>query len=437
MKLTRIDVIGDLKQQSGEAPVAQRRRWWPRHPLVVAQIALSLGLLSAAGLFVRGAIKAGNVDTGFNAENTVLAEVDASLAGYDQARSLPLYHAINDRLAALPGVQASSISSIVPFGTISMEHNVRRAGIAVAPDAHPATAAEGLSVSARWTSVGADYFTAMSLPLLRGRPFHAAEADIAGAPSVAIIDDVLAKKLFPDGDPLGERVQWADRESPSGPDAKTVEIVGIVPATRWNLFKEPKGAIYVPFAQGFHSNAFFHIRTAAPLPAGDHAFFELIRREIREVAPALPLFSVKTFPQHLDTSVQLWIVRTGATLFGIFGAIALLLAVVGIYGVKAYAVSRRTREIGIRMALGAQPGTVQRMILREGVAMTATGVALGLALGLAVGQACASLLYDVSAVDPLTFVLAPLVLATAALAACWWPARRATRISPMTALRAE
>jgi len=457
IKLTRADVIGDLKEHAGEDTVRRRRRWLPRNPLVVLQIALSLALLTAAGLFIRGALAAGSVETGFKATDTIVAEVDASLGGYDQTRSLELYRAVNDRLAALPGVQASSIGAVVPFGFVNISRPVQRAGIKLAPDAHPATAAEGLAFTARWNSIGADYFTTMGLPLLRGRVFNAAETDNTGAPAVAIIDDVLAKKLFPNGDALGQHIQWGDRTAPraagGGSDGnmgssddisrradetKPVEIVGIVPTTRWELFeKEPGGAIYVPFAQGFQSNAFFHVRTAPRAPGADRAMIEAIRREIRAAAPGVPLFNVKTFSQHLGGSMQLWVVRAGAAMFGVFGGLALILAVVGLYGVKAYSVSRRTREIGIRMALGAEPGAVQRMILREGATMTLTGIGLGLLLGLGVGQACAGLLYRVSALDPYAFTIAPLVLAAAALAACWLPARRATKISPMTALRTE
>lgn len=441
LKLTRGDTFADLKQQAGEDAVTRRRRfrWLPRHPLVVAQLALSLALITAAGLFVRSALNAARLDTGFRASDTVIAEVDASLGGYDRAQALQLYQRINDRLSALPGVQSSAIGALIPLGDIQIERQVRRAGITVPPDARPATAAEGMGVYARWTSTGADYFRAMGLPLLQGRAFTEAEAHRAGAPPVVIIDETLAKELFPAGDALGQRVQWADREVKPGEAPQTFEIVGIVPATRWQLFgAEMRGTIYEPFAQGYQSNAFFHVRTA-PLPnrAAQATFFDAVRREIHQAAPNLPLFSVKTFSQHLDASVQLWIVRAGAATFGAFGALALLLAVVGIYGVKAYAVSRRTREIGIRLALGAEPGAVRRMILREGLSMTITGVAVGLLLGLAVGRACASMLYHVGAFDPLAFTLAPAALALAAMIACWLPARRATKVNPMVALRAE
>ena len=454
LKLSRSDVIADLKDNAGEDRVERRRRWMPRNPLVVAQLALSLGLLTSAGLFIRGAAAASHADTGFKADDTLLVEMDASLGGYDETRSKQLYRAANDRLAALPGVQSVSLSAVVPFGMISLDKAVLRAGLKVAPDAKPATAAEGLAFNARWNSVGADYFITNGLPLLRGRGFTKAESDSTGAPAVAMIDEVLAKKLWPEGDALGQHIQFAERNAPTAGGAekkagiqetietkqlpKSIEIVGIVPATRWTLFSEEvNGCVFVPFAQGFQSNVYFQIRTAQRAPGTDAAFFDTVRRELRTVAPNVPILTSKTFRQHLDTSFELWIVRTGALLFSIFGGLALVLAAVGLYGVKAYGVSRRTREIGIRMALGAAPAAVQSMIMREGVSLIVSGVTLGLLLGLGLGQLLASMLYKVSPVDPVTFLGAPLVLAAIALLACWFPARRATRVNPLTALRTE
>ena len=455
LKLTRAGVLDDLKQQAGE-DAAPRRRWLPRSPLVVAQIALSLGLLTAAALFIRGALKAGGVATGFQTETVVLAEVDAGLAGYDQTRSLELYRAAGDRLAALPGVQSVSVSATVPFGLVEVDRPVQRAGVKPAPDAKPATAAEGLAFNVRWNSVGADYFTTLGLPIRRGRAFTRLEAETPGAPAVAIVDEALARKLWPDGDALGQRIQWADANAPkaaggggnmggvsndvdkSAADASSLEIVGIVPTTRWSLFdKEGGGQIYVPFAQGFQSNAFLQVRTAPRAPAADAALFALVHRELRAAAPGVPVFAVKTFRQHVDGNVQLWIVRTGAVMFTVFGGLALLLAVVGVYGVKAYSVARRTREIGIRLALGAEPGAVLRMILREGLVMTASGTALGFLLAVGLGRVFGSMLYQVSPTDPVAFTVAPLVLAGAALLACWLPARRATKVNPIVALRTE
>ena len=455
LKLSRGDVITDLKEHAGE-DTAPRRRWLPRNPLVVAQIALSLGLLTCAGLFVRGALAAGGADIGLKAENTLIVEADASLGGYDEVHARQLYRNITDKLAALPGVQSASIGATVPFGMISLGRPVQRAGFHLAKDAKPANAAEGLAYDSRWNSVGADYFATFGLPVLRGRTFTAAD-DAKGAPAVAIIDEALAKKLWPDGSALGQRIQYADRDATRAPakgggsgisvsddvtaraeDAKSIEIVGIVPVVRASLFSsEPGTAIYVPFAQGFQSNVNFHVRTVANTPAVAASLIEAVRREVRTAAPGVPVFKVRTFRQHLDASADLWITRIGATLFSIFGSLALLLAVVGLYGVKAYSVARRTREIGIRMALGAEPGTVQRMILREGLLMTLSGAALGLLLALGLGKLCASLLYQVSPVDPLTFTLAPAVLFITAMFACYLPARKATRVSPLTALHSE
>ena len=443
LKLSKSAVIGDLKEQAGEDAVVRRWKFLPRNPLVVVQIAFSLALLTAAALFIRGAGKAATVDTGLQTSTNYLLETDASLATYDQTRSQDLYRTLEERLSALPGVESASISSTVPFGMIDLDKSVQRGGANLAPDAKPATAAEGLAFKANLNSVGADYFKTVGVRLLRGRVFNVAEAMHQTSPKVAIIDEVLAKKLWPDGDALGQRVQFAEKDSPqsksdTGETRAQIEVVGIAPYTRDNLFeKNPSGTLYLPFAGGFQSNVFFHIKFAPNAGRDTGATADLIRRTVREVDATLPILTLKTFAQHLDGNLELWIVRAGAALFSIFGGLALALATVGVYGVKAYSVARRTREIGIRMALGAQRGTVQRMILREGAVMLASGVLLGVLLAAATGKLVSGMLYDVGALDPLAFTIAPLVLAAAALLATWLPARRATRISPIAALRTE
>jgi predicted permease len=444
LKLSRGSVVGDLKQQAGEDVVQRRWKFMPRHPLVVMQIAFSLALLTAAALFIRGANKAASIDTGLKPGASFLIETDASLAGYEPKRAQQLYRRLNDRFATLPGVDDASISATVPFGMISLSKNVQRAGVHPGSDAKPATAAEGLAFHARWNSVGADYFSTVGLSILRGRAFNAAEATQPDGPMVAIIDDVLAKKLWPDADALGQRIQFAG-DSAGGAKAnsdvkpdETIEIIGIVPSTRRSLFeKERPGAIYLPFAHSFQSDVSFFVRFHS-LPTGtEGATADLLRRTVREVDPSLPIISLRTFQQHLDANVQLWIVRAGATVFSIFGVLALGLAVVGLYGVKAYSVARRTREIGIRMALGAQRKAILGMILREGSIMLVCGVALGLLLAMATGKILSGILYQVGALDPVAFTVAPIVLAIAALIATWLPARRATRVNPMRALRTE
>ncbi|MDQ6626233.1 MAG: ABC transporter permease, partial [Verrucomicrobiota bacterium] len=453
LKLSRAAVIGDLKEQAGEDTARRRWKFLPRNPLVVVQFALSLALVTAAALFIRGAGKAANVDTGFRADRMFVLELDASLGGYDRTRARDIYRSLGERLSALPGVESSAISATVPFGMVRLGKRVQRAGLEVAPDAKPATAAEGLAFSASWSSIGADYFRTTGVRILRGRSFTEAEATQPGGPAVAIIDEVLAKKLWPEGDALGQRIVFPKDKS-AAPDpavttdaaradgdivaGESMEVVGVCAVVRGALFdKHPGSAVYVPFARGFQSNAFFYVNFAT-LPAdGETAAADLLRRTVAQVEPGLPILGLKTFHQHMEANVELWTVRAGAALFSIFGALALGLAVVGLYGVKAYSVARRTREIGIRMALGAQRSTVQRMILREGTAMLAAGLVLGLLLAFATGKLLSSMLYEVSALDPVAFTVAPVVLAAAGLLATWLPARRATRISPMTALRTE
>ena len=455
LKISRNAVITELKEHAGEDVVRRHWKFLPRNPLVVTQIAFSLALITAAALFIRGAGKAASIDTGLRPGASFLLEVDASLAGYEPNRAQEIYRILNERLAGLPGVENASISSTVPFGMISSDRTVQRAGLHPGPDAKPASAADGLAFKASWNSVGANYFSTVGLPV-RGRVFSESEATQPG-PNVAIIDEILAKKLWPDGDALGQRIQYAGGNTPAdqrgagsatgtsgglGGEKKqeeTIEIVGIAPVTRHQLFEfeEPAGSIYLPFARGFQSDVSFFVRFRSLASGNEASAADLLRRTVRDVDPSLPILSLRTFAQHLDSNLDLWLVRAGAALFSIFGALALGLAVVGLYGVKSYSVARRTREIGIRMALGAQAGAVLKMIMREGSIMLVSGIAIGLLLAIATARILSGILYGVGALDPVAFTVAPLVLAIAALIATWLPARRATQINPIQALRAE
>jgi predicted permease len=456
LKISRPGLVTDLKEHAGEDVVRRRWKFLPRNPLVVVQIAFSLALLTAAALFIRGAVKAASIDSGLKPGASYLLEVDASLAGYEPKRAQELYQNLNERLAALPGVEHASISSTVPFGMIEVERNVQRAGVRPGSDAKPATAAEGLAFKAAWNSVGADYFSTVGLPVVRGRGFTEAEATRPGA-KVAIIDEALARKLWPDGDALGQRIQYAGENTPATQSSEgasagmnadlsekekqeeTIEIVGIVPTTRHQLFakEEPAGAIYLPFARGFQSDVSFFVRFRTLTSGNEAIMADLLRRTAREVDPAIPIISLQTFAQYLDSNLDLWLVRAGAALFSIFGGLALALAVVGLYGVKAYSVARRTREIGIRMALGAQPAAILRLIMGEGSIMLLSGIALGLVLAAATGRILSGILYEVGALDPIAFTAAPMLLAAAALVATWLPARRAAALNPIEALRYE
>jgi hypothetical protein len=258
-------------------------------------------------------------------------------------------------------------------------------------------------------------------------------------PPVAIIDDEMAKKLFPNTDAIGQHIRYT--QPPKDDSPNDMEVIGVVNSHRHQIVQNQTDTLnrrlFVPLAQGYSGNVYLHVRFATK---DRHALVGLIptlRQTLREIDPDLPILSIAPFSDLLEKSVGLWVVRLGAALFGVFGAIALLLAVVGVYGVKAYAVACRTREIGIRMALGAHRREVFALLMRQGVMQTALAVAVGLLLSLAAGRVLAQILYEVSPSDPFALLVSSVILATAALLACFFPARRATRVSPIEALRAE
>ena len=417
-------VLADLKQQSGDEARPRAAWFLPRNPLVSAQIALSLSLLISAGLFIQMARQANASDLGFDADRTVAIEVDAGLAGYREAQGVNLYAGLEERLRSLPGVRSASVAATIPFGVRSEGRLVRKA-LAPAGDK-----GEG----ARWNAVGASYFETMGLPIHRGRAFTDAEAQRVGASRVVIINDVLARRLWSDGDALGRSVEFeATGAAParSGP----MVVVGIVPAVREDPFDTGQAnAVYVPFAQDYRGAAFFHVR---PRSLASEALVQAVEREVKTAAPGLPSFKATTFEAHVSQSLEFWGLRVASNLFAALGALASLIAIVGIYGSLSYAVSRRTREIGVRLAIGASPRVVRRMVMGEGLALGGAGVAFGLLLGLGMGRVMDSIFVDVGAFDALTFTIAPLLLLAATAAAAWVPAHRATTVNPVTALRAD
>jgi predicted permease len=416
-------VLSDLKQQAGDEGRPRRSRFLPRNPLVSAQIALSLSLLISAGLFLQMARQANVTDPGFEASSTVAIEVDAALGGYGDAESLSLYARIEDRLRTLPGARSSSIVAFIPFGMMNEGRYVRPAG---SPEDK-----EGLG--SRWNAVGASHFETMGVKVLRGRAFTEAEARNPETRRVAVINEVLARRLFPEGDPLGRSIEF----QPAGSNAVEkgpLEVVGIVSATRDDPFdKGETNGVYVPFAQGYRANAWFQVRAQGPADA----LVDAVQREVRAVAPGLPAFKARTFEQHIAGSFASWALRVSTSLFVVLGLFASLIAVIGIYGSMSYAVARRTREFGIRLAIGATPARVRRLVIGEGLALAGVGVALGLLFGVGVGQVMDSIFVEVGAFDPATFILAPLLLLGASVGAAWLPARRATAVDPVTSLRAD
>jgi predicted permease len=433
-KLSRRDLVGDIKIGGGSDFQTGRLRgiFARRNLLVMGQISLSLVLLSAAGLFIRSSMQAARLEPGFRIQNEVVAEVDASLAGYNEARGREIYRSLAERLENTPGVESVSLAATIPFGMVSLGKSVQRSS-----DAPASASGESKPTEAdcSYNVVSGRYFETLQIPLQRGRAFSAQDASGTGA-RVAILDQAAAEKLWPGGDAVGRSVRIGTSGGNEAPiDAQVVGVVGNVQEGVTGKHWPPH--IYVPFGQAYQSDMQIHIRTAPLAPESEAHLLETVRGEIRAVDPNLPILALKTMRAHLDASFDLWIVRTGARIFMIFGGVALLLAAIGLYGVRAYNVAQRTREIGIRMALGASSSDAVRMMLREGLALMGVGAVIGLLLSVAVGKALSTLLYRVPSFDPVVLMGAPVILAVVSLIACYVPARRAALLDPMVALRDE
>jgi putative ABC transport system permease protein len=257
---------------------------------------------------------------------------------------------------------------------------------------------------------------------------------------VAIIDEVLARGLFPDQDPLGQMIRVPAREGEEAAvnDGEPMEIIGIAPPLRNDLFdRGPVAHLYVPSGRHFRMNVNLHARLRDAGTAAESAALASIREELTQLDAQLPVLDLMPMRRFHDRSIQLWGVRTGGNVVMSLGVLALLLALAGVYGVKSYVVSQRTREFGIRVAVGARPSDVLWLVLRDGMTLTAIGLAVGLPLAALAGLGLSRMLYDVSPLDPVVFIAGPVVLAATAMLAAWIPARRAMRIVPVTALRTE
>ena len=429
LRLVRADTAPALKDQAGEISGRLTKRITVRGALVTAQLALSLALLIVSGLFVRTAAAGASADPGFRLDKLVVAQIEPRLGGYDNGRSRDLRRTVLERLRATPGVEAVATTSIMPFGDITTGSSVQREGPRLRREDPEA---RGKLVEALRYVVSADYFRTVGLTMLRGREFTAAEElGASGVPS-AIIDQALAARLFPNEDPVGRVLQFGAESNEAA--TTPMQIVGVAPDVRHDLFeREPEPHVYLP--SGGSNTPVMNVYARAASPAGAASILEAVRDQLRSVDAAVPVISVKSFAAHRDQSASVWLLRAAAQLFLTLGLAAVFVAVVGLYGVSNYLVSRRTREFGVRMAVGASPGEVLRLVLREASATTTAGLGVGLAIGAGLGWGLSRLLYQVSPFDPVTFGVASAVLATASLAATLVPARRAAGVSPITALR--
>lgn len=393
--------------------------------LVIGQIALSLVLLASGGLFMMSVIRAATADPGFRLDGGFIVAVDPALAGYDEARGRQAHLALLERLRTLPGVEAITIGSRLAFTSSGDSRKVARSG---------AADARSRSVGAAFSVVGRDYARVLGLPILGGRDFSDAElAPGSGAP-VAIVDDALAEALWPGEGALGRLIQFLDAEGPEAGQA--ILVVGIIPAVKHSLGNpRPYPHVYVPLGQHYESAMTLQLRVAGG--EGERATLGTIARVVREVDERLPVLSVATWRDHLVAGFDVQLRRAAAGMFSAFGGIALLLAVLGVYGVKSYVVSRRTREFGIRIAIGAEPRALLWQVLREGGRITAIGIGIGLVMALVAGRFLQGILYGVNSIEPAVLVTAPLILLGASLLASYIPALRATKVDPMVALRSE
>jgi hypothetical protein len=322
---------------------------------------------------------------------------------------------------------------MLPYGNFTTSRRIMSTKSTLSTDPK----APDVGATALFTATLPGYFDAIGVKVLRGRDFTQAECETREGRRLAIIDEIIAKKLFPNEDPIGQHVRFTVPPTDGSPN--DMEVVGVVNTHRHDVQEEvaATGRLFVPFAQGYSGNVFMHVRFNTQNRQAVAGMIPTMRSSLRAIDPDLPIIAIVPWTDSMEKSVGLWVVRLGATLFGAFGSIALLHAVVGVYGVKAYAVACRTREIGIRMALGAHRSDVFALIMRQGAMQTALAVAVGLLLSLAAGRVLAQILYQVSPSDPFALVTASVLLASAALLACFLPARRATQVNPMTALRTE
>jgi predicted permease len=413
LHMLRTDLSGTLK--SGDAALSGKtRRFQVRNILVVGQVAVSMLLLLIAGLLVKDFANANAFTAGFRTDHVLLLTMDPSLVGYKETEGRAFYHQVEERVSALPGVRSVALGAHVPLGATSSSKDVVVEGYEMAKGQQ--------SLSVLSNQVDEQYFNVMQIPLVSGRKFQS--SDTPASIPVAIVNEAMAQAYWPKRSPIGGRIQMGNQ---------TLQVVGIAKNIKYrDLSEHPLPFLYLPFSQQYESLMTLHVETAVD-PA---SLAGPVLAEIRRLDAATPVQDVQTM-QHFFREGALFGNRLITQVVAAIGLFGLLLAITGLYGVIAYSVSRRTREIGIRMAIGADPGSVARLVLRQGMKLTGIGAAIGLVLSLATSQLLSSLLVGVSARDPEVYIVVPLTLAAISLLACYIPARRAARIDPLLALRQD
>jgi predicted permease len=384
----------------------------------MGQVTLSLVVLICAGLFVHSLRQLGGLSLGFRPEGLLMASLDLGLQQYGDERGRQFLERLLARTEALPGVSSATLSLHVPldYGILITE---------VAIDGEIPGSKDGY-VSSAYDVVGRGFFKTAGVALQRGRAFE--RNDEQGSRRVAVVNGIMARKLWPGEDALGKRFRF-------GRNGDWIEVVGVATDGKYvMLAEEPRTYFYLPLDQHYRSPITLIVRGASD----PSALVKPLQDLLRELDPDLPIFNLRTMERHIRESVfGLMPLRMGATMAAVQGLLGLFLAVMGLYAVVSYAVTQRTHEIGVRMALGAEPGDVLRLVVREGMRLTSVGVAIGLLVAFGVGFGLSRVLYGVSAVDAGVMAGVTALLVGVAGLACYLPARRATRVDPVVALRYE
>lgn len=411
-RASRPDLVSALKDTGARSEKV--RRLGLQNLFVVAQVSLSLLLLIGAGLFLKSLLHLRNVDPGVKADHLALASIDLGAAGYSEERGKAFYRQLLERIDNLAGVESVSLGSALP---IQSQFSSMPFFFSDSPEA-----TEGVHISVNL--VAPDYFQTIGLPLVQGRDFRASDS---GSPSVCIVNQALAERFWPGQDPVGKRLRFGSA------DGSPLEVIGVARTGRYtSLREEPQPFLYLSYLQVYEIfDPTKHLLVRTSVEPG--RVFSELQREVLALDRGLPIFDVQTMESHLGTFIAQE--RQTTVLLLLLSGLALLLASIGLYGVMSYSVAQRTREIGIRLAIGADRARVLRQLIGESARLLVVGSVLGLAVALFVTRVVSALLYDVSPTDAATFVLAFLVLGTVGLLAGFFPARRAASIHPMTAIR--
>ncbi|HSE96712.1 MAG TPA: FtsX-like permease family protein, partial [Blastocatellia bacterium] len=436
--------VSSTLSEAGRGLAGGRRHSLLRRSLVVSEIALALLLLVGAGLMVRSFVELRRVDAGFTARNVLTMRVPLPEAKYPiplsatdpgQPAGLAFYEQLLSRVGALPGVQAAAAGTILPLGAGSGW------GKFMSVEGKPAPPSLDQVPLVRFALISPDYFRTFGVPLPRGRSFTAQDQE--NSQPVAIINETLARRFFPNEDPIGKTIWMGPPDHLLPPEALTPEnrsprrvIVGVVGDVKGGSLNQPTPAmVYAPLTQYRREGWLNTMMLAVQTSMAPEAIASTVSEQVRALDAEQPVTLIRTVDELFNRLLSE--ARFNLLLLAIFASVALILAAVGIYGVTSYAVERRTHEIGIRMALGAPAPQILGMILREGMTLALAGAAIGLVAALALTRLMESLLFGIGASDPLTFLAVSLLLVGVALAACWIPARRATKVDPIIALRVE